>query len=547
MKASDGHAGAIIGGRWIPIFNSTMSHNYYHNCTVNGTANATNVGIGGKVNADENYYTDPYDDTTDDGAMPVFSLTLGENITATPACAINFYNMITHNVFTYDGPLFYTAGTSITIEANEGYAITSATLTYGGNDYPIEPVDGVYAFEMPAEDATVSATIGQVSTFTKDIAGYGNSDGGYYLIASPLNGNVAPTEVGGMLTDNFDLYRFNPGAALEWENYLTHTNDFVLEPGKGYLYASEEDTQLVFIGAPYSGDGTVTLTVAEEGEGLEFPGMNLVGNPFADEAYITDRPFYVMDGNGERILPDAPGSDYAIQPMEGVFVDAEQNGDIVTFTTEAPGAKANIVLNLTHGRSRTIDRAIVSVGQGRTLPKFMLNPNDTKLYMPQNGEDYAVVRSRNSDEIPVSFEPAEDGYYIISVDVRNLNLRTLTLKDKVRNVSIDLLRTPNYQFKASTEDRADRFVLSFRTNSGIYKEKVVKGANSEDFGFFSYGTWIIDNEGEATLQVIDLNGRVLSSENIYGSTSIQVDAAPGVYMLRLINGDNVKTQKVVVK
>ena len=177
----------------------------------------------------------------------------------------------------------------------------------------------------------------------------------------------------------------------------------------------------------------------------------------------------------------------------------------------------------------------------------MLNPDDTKLYMPQNGEDYAVVRGSNSGDIPVSFEPAEDGYYTISVDVRNTNMRTLTLKDKVRNVSIDLLRTPNYQFKASTDDRADRFVLSFRTNSGIYKEKIVKGANPEDFGFFNNGNWIIDNEGEATLQVIDLNGRVLSSENIYGSTSIQVDAAPGVYMLRLVNGDNVKVQKVVVK
>jgi hypothetical protein len=167
--------------------------------------------------------------------------------------------------------------------------------------------------------------------------------------------------------------------------------------------------------------------------------------------------------------------------------------------------------------------------------------------MPKNGENYAVVRGNTSDEIPVNFEPAEDGFFTISVDVRNMNLRSLILKDYVRNVSIDLLRTPNYMFKASVYDRADRFVLMFRSGNSIYKEKLVKGANPEDFCFYSNGVFVIDNEGEATLQVIDLNGRVLSSENIYGSTSIQVDAAPGVYMIRLVNGDNVKVQKVVVK
>ena len=381
---------------------------------------------------------------------------------------------------------------------------------------------------------------------TKDIAGYENSDGdgNWYLIASPLNEEVEPWQVPGIVTDCYDLYRFNQGTEDEWENYITHSFDgFLFEHGKGFLYASRSDTQLTFVGTPYLGNGEVPL---QKTDGAEFEGWNLVGNPFAVEAYI-DRPFYVMEEGGERLLPEQQSTERAIQPMEGVFVIADEDGDVVTFTTEAPGAKANIVLNLTQGFGNTIDRAIVSIGQGRTLPKFMLNPDDTKLYMPQNGEDYAVVRGSNSGSVPVNFEPAEDGFYSISVDVRNTNLRTLILKDKVRNVSIDLLYTPTYCFKASIGDRADRFIMTFRTDTGIYKEKIVKDANSEDFVFFSNGNWIIDNEGEATLQVIDLNGHVLSSENIYGSTSIQVDAAPGVYMLRLVNGDNVKVQKVVVK
>ena len=74
------------------------------------------------------------------------------------------------------------------------------------------------------------------------------------------------------------------------------------------------------------------------------------------------------------------------------------------------------------------------------------------------------------------------------------------------------------------------------------------GASEEDsFAFFTNGNWIISNDGEAMLQVIDINGRVLSSEEIHGSISKHIEAAPGVYRLRLIKGDDVKVQKIVVR
>lgn len=50
-----------------------------------------------------------------------------------------------------------------------------------------------------------------------------------------------------------------------------------------------------------------------------------------------------------------------------------------------------------------------------------------------------------------------------------------------------------------------------------------------------------------TLQVIDLNGRILSSETVSGSVSKAINLAPGVYMLRLINGESVNVQKIVVR
>jgi hypothetical protein len=71
--------------------------------------------------------------------------------------------------------------------------------------------------------------------------------------------------------------------------------------------------------------------------------------------------------------------------------------------------------------------------------------------------------------------------------------------------------------------------------------------DNETFAFYFNGSWIIANEGQATLQVIDLNGRILSSETVNGSVSTSINANPGVYMLRLVNGNDVKVQKVVVR
>ena len=42
-------------------------------------------------------------------------------------------------------------------------------------------------------------------------------------------------------------------------------------------------------------------------------------------------------------------------------------------------------------------------------------------------------------------------------------------------------------------------------------------------------------------------GRILSSETISGSINKAIDAMPGMYVLRLVNGNDVKTQKIVVK
>lgn len=372
-----------------------------------------------------------------------------------------------------------------------------------------------------------------VATETLTIQPY-SGDGGYYLIASPFNG-VEPTVANGFLTNSYDLYSFDQAKEEEWRNY--ETTPFYLLSGKGYLYASATATTLTFTGVPYNGNGQVALTYDAN---ADLPGWNLIGNPFPATAYLSgSRSFYEMKADGTEIIANL---DDEIAAMEGIFVvAADGNDNSVTFTTTAPAQTESIVLNVSRNRNEAIDRAIVRFGEGGQLPKFQLNPNNTKIYITEGNQDYAIVRSSSEAEVPVSFRASENGSYTISVDAENMEMTYLHLIDNMTGADVDLLATPSYTFEAKTTDYASRFRLVFSA------EENGASTGSATFAFFNGSEWTISNIGEATLQVVDVMGRILSTETVNGNATISLNQVPGVYMLRLVNGNNVRTQKVVVR
>ncbi|MCR5657710.1 MAG: T9SS type A sorting domain-containing protein [Bacteroidales bacterium] len=389
--------------------------------------------------------------------------------------------------------------------------------------------------------------ISNVMTIPKYIIGVGEdnwnseSNGGYYLIASPMMESITPSEDNGFITEAFDLYYFNEGVNdFEWRNYGTETFDIV--SGKGYLYASKTDTQLQFTGVPYSGNGEVTL---HKTDGANFEGWNLVGNPFNELAYIADgRDFYTMQNDGSEILLSNSNS---IEAMEAVFVIAENDGEIMTFTTNEPAKHyKGLALNLSRNNS-LIDRAVVRFGEGRQLPKFQLRENSTKVYIMMDGEDYAVVNAEAQGEIPVSFKASENGTYTLSFNSENVMFDYLHLIDNMTGADVDLLAAgpstgsgASYTFTAKTTDYTSRFKLVFATGTST---------SSDTFAFYSNGQIIVPGmNGNSTLQVVDVTGRVIVSRRGDVSGNVSTANMPaGVYVLRLINGNDVKTQKMVIQ
>ena len=359
----------------------------------------------------------------------------------------------------------------------------------------------------------------------------------WQLIASPV-GTVESVNVTNLRNTGYDFYYFDQAQQLEWindrpEGFDSEAPEYAISEmvaGKGYLYAhSDEETRtLTFPGTANTDPVTVTLHKTAATAGLDFPDWNLVGNPYNVQAYI-DRPFYRMEGGA--FLSEA--STGAINRMEGVFVVASEEGEQMAFSTETKANVGNLALNLRKD-SKTIDRAIVSFGEGDMLPKAQFIGEATRVYIPVEGTDYAVVTSEGMGEMPVSFKAESNGTYSLNLSSQNVDFAYLHLIDNLTGADQDLLANPSYSFSANTTDYASRFRLVFAT-----------GNDEDSFAFFSNGSLFVNNEGSAVLQVVDVTGRILKSESINGCASVNFDAAPGVYMVRLVNGDNMKVQKVV--
>lgn len=402
------------------------------------------------------------------------------------------------------------------------------------------PYESLNAYKTATNWTTYESRIYPMSYNT--IPSYSSETDNWCFIASPLVEEIAPTAVEDMITNSsYDLYQFNQSESAEWQNYKA--NNFNLTNGQGYLYANAEDVNIIFKGN-FNEDDTKEVSLAYYANAT-FAGWNLVGNPFPVSAYA-NRSYYVMNEDGTAIEPVAVSMETAIPVCTGVMVKAESPGETVTFSKTASRGQDDqgflqiaVAQNNTRGNVMQ-DKAIVSFSLGDRLEKYIFNKDNAQLYIPQGGKDYAIACVGNESEMPINFKAVKNGNYTISVNPEALEMDYLHLVDNLTGNDIDLLATPNYTFEAKTSDYASRFRLVFSS--------VCEDADGDDnFAFFSNGNFVINNEGQATLQVVDVTGRIVKSETINGCANVKVDAATGVYMLRLVNGENVKVQKVVAR
>jgi hypothetical protein len=379
-----------------------------------------------------------------------------------------------------------------------------------------------------AVNATVHKTIAAWNT---------GSTGGWYFIASPINvSDLAPTNVTNMISDanaangdrTYDLYSLEN---ITWHNY--RAKSFNLANGQGYLYASEEGADLQFSGAIKAYDANHTISVSE--------GWNLIGNPYTFEAY-PNQAYYTINDANSGITAQTSTSSAVVAPCTGIIVKAAEDGT-VKFLKDAPETSANngnIQMVLAHnvatrdGASvnKTIDNAIVSFNDGSQLEKFYFGNPAASIFIPQNGEDYAIAFSDRQGDVPLYFKANETGTYTISFAGDEMSLNGIYLIDILAEEEIDLSVNPSYTFIGSPADRMARFKIVFRNANGDGTSDIFAYQNGNDI--------IVSGEGE--LQIFDVMGRMVSRQRVNGVETVNVKSQ-GVYIFRL----NDKTQKIVVR
>ena len=421
----------------------------------------------------------------------------------------------------------------------------------------VDSAGNVEAMKTEAEVVVESS----VSGYPFFVAGYGEStNAGWKFIASPVEGSIAATTVDNIFSaTQYDLYGFDQGEETEWLNYKS--NSFNLTNGKGYLYATKEDKTLIFRGTYNEADAyEVPLVYTGANPHTDMRGWNLIGNPFTVPAYV-DRSYYKMNEEGTAIEPVAVSEGTPILACHGMMVKAETSDETVTFSRTAQQTGLNqrniqiAVAQTTMRGNIKQDKAVVSFNSNDQLGKFDFNESNAKVYIPQDGKDYAIAYAAKTGEIPVSFKATKNGEYTMNVNTNGMEFNYLHLIDNLTGADVDLLplckggeggfnepRQATYTFSAKTTDYASRFKLVFSVCGDA-------DGDNAPFAFINNGNIIvIGAEAGAILQIVDVLGRVLVCRDTSHASTISTNGmAPGVYVLRFINGDDVKTQKIVIQ
>lgn len=466
----------------------------------------------------------------------------------------------THVPTTEEVAVIKAAGT-----VNEAGAVAKAvlvdngTLTIGENGVLTAStvIDSVAAdITINAGGQLVHSNEGVMATFVKGIQAYTDADNndGWYTISSPLAADINASDVDYLLDGEFDLYRYDEPTHY-WENYEDDVDDdgpdnddwdnnsAVIEKGRGYLYANSADKQLSFVGELNVADVTTTLSA----EASSLTGFNLLGNPFAHNIYkgvafngsIADA-HYTLNYHGEWQVVT---SDNPIKSGAGFLVQATEGANLTISKTNAQTrAAANSMLAVTVVNNVFEDVAYVSFNDGIGLEKIgHMNEYAPMVYIPGDFNNYAYATvEEDVTEVPVNFEAMTMGEYTIAVKAKNCEYETMILVDNLTGKETNLLKD-SYTFMATTTDDPDRFVI-----------KLAKDAEVEDsFIYINNGELIFDNlSNDAIINVFDVLGRNVATFNNCGDTTFRVSTdlfADGVYMVRVIEGNNVKVQKMVIE
>ena len=477
-------------------------------------------------------------------------------------------------------------GAALTIDS--GVTLTATTVDLNSTSQ---------LFSSLISDGTITGVV-NYNRYTSQI---GTND----LISAPVSGQLFPTfaALNTNLAASITARAFAPynTAIGAYQNYDLITNALTtIDAGIGYRAATTDGSTLTFTGTVRTDD---VLDVPISGAAAGY-AWNLIGNPYPSyidfDAFFTAnvsefdsssafQAIYGYDGdasNGWTIWNLATITDLVdtelIAPGQAFFVKSKPAGGLVDFekgmrrtgasddfiagrssTTNVALCKLNLIslsnnastqIYFIEGTTRGLD---IGYDAGSYLGSAAEYSIFTNLVEDNTGIDMAIQTLPYGDineiTVPLGIKAQTNEELTISIDdVTTLpSSVNVYLEDTFQN-TLTLLNNSNYTFVPESElNGTGRFYLRYSTEA-----LSIKDSQFNDLQIYATAKpkEIVVNgvlNGKTEANVYDIQGRKVLSKNLnYSSTSNTINVSmlsTGIYIVKVSNNNQVKTQKVVIK
>ena len=377
--------------------------------------------------------------------------------------------------------------------------------------------------------------------FNMNVVNWANAEEGWQFISSPFaNAKVEALTNSG----NYDFYRYDGEAELEWINHRQGEFETVFTSGVGYL-ASHETLEMVTL------SGTLNNAVSHTweftyNEGKDLANFHLLGNPFTFNMDMSAAR-YTNLVEGVAIVNEEGGYTYVgadqetttIPVGDGFFVKAnvENATDAIalsygTRSSREKSANINLVATSKAGK----DNVVISFsGKKEGFDKLQnFNEEIATVCVAENGKAYGIYNCESDvNEIAVMFSAKQMDSYSLSFEL-NGEFESAVLVDRLTGIETDMTAESEYNFIATSDDMKNRFVVRLGDGQATTDEA--------NFVYQSGDELIIDAEG--AIEIIDMMGRVVyRSEMNDGRVNVS-EFNNAAYVVRALNAG--KVQKVVI-
>ncbi|MBO3097276.1 discoidin domain-containing protein [Gelidibacter pelagius] len=543
-----------------------------------------------QINVDK-IETYTYTDGTWSPTTPVGVVTANDNITIASGDAVIATNITFNN-------LIVEPGASLTVDSGAIVNATTTTLKSRSNSYSSLIVNGeingvVNYGRWVNKMGTAAGGGNDLISSPLTNAKFNNA----FRIANP-NLPQNPSQPGVFA---FAPYNVISGA---YENYnigADYLGEFSLISGTGYRAATialtpQTGNTLTFTGEATKSDVNIAISDGGLGE-----AWNLIGNPYP--SYLDFKTFFDININEFRpdgayqaiygykgnssdwnILNYATAeTDQLIAPGQGFFVKAKAGGGSVQFTTAMrrkggsddfivgrPGSSSRALSKLKlssaskevttsvyfiDGTSRGLDVGYDAAAYAATKVDFAIF---SKLLEDNSGLDIAIQSLPYTDYndviVPLGIKAKAGTELSISID----ELSTLPSNIKVyledtQNNTLTLLNDEAFTFKPTTNlNGADRFNVHYSAKT-LSIDDMSANDNLRIYTTTSPKTLFITGQlsGPTTAQLYDIHGRLVLGQVLNMNTTENTmdisTMSTGVYVVKLNNEHQFKTQKLIIK